>query len=50
MPCLSDFKIDKKFFLEIVPAYPGQTITHIFNQSLIAAILRILTFIANGCN
>jgi hypothetical protein len=36
------FSVFKEFFLEIIPAYSGQTITHIFNQSLIPAILRII--------
>jgi hypothetical protein len=32
----------KEFFFEIAPAYSGQTITHVFNQSLIPALLRVI--------
>jgi hypothetical protein len=46
IPAISLFflpvQVFKEFFLEIVPAYSGQTITHIFNQSLIPALLRII--------
>lgn len=36
-------QVFKEFFIEIVPAYSGQTITHVFNQSLLPAILRIFS-------
>jgi hypothetical protein len=36
-------QVFKEFFLEIVPAYSGQTITHVFNQSLLPAILRLFS-------
>jgi hypothetical protein len=36
-------QVFKEFFFEIVPAYSGQTITHVFNQSLLPAILRIIS-------
>lgn len=34
-------EVFKEFFLEITPAYSGQTITHVFNQSLTPALLRL---------
>jgi hypothetical protein len=37
------FEVFKEFFTDIAPAYSKQTITHVFNQSLTPAILRIVS-------